>query len=183
MRHEVNFFGEFVILIPEGGEEPSGCDRHQTRRRAVPLGVPAGSTGGYSERGVLARPMWTDEIATIDDIPDPGMSRPSAVGFAELDEHGFRLTLPAFMPIIGPYGSGKSVLLRQLLVNLWQAAQMEVPAHQLRREGQAPLSARSAPSSDRHQERRVDIGRCRRCGPTEEATQQGADARNSGERR
>src|SRR5262249_28940873 len=41
-------------------------------------------------------------------------------GLAGLDKHGLRITLPAFMPIIGPYGSGKSVLLRQLLVNLWR---------------------------------------------------------------
>src|SRR5262249_3034944 len=43
-----------------------------------------------------------------------------ATGFDMLDQHGFRVTLPAFMPIIGPYGSGKSVFLRQLLVNLYR---------------------------------------------------------------
>jgi twinkle protein len=67
-----------------------------------------------------ARPMWTDEVATIDDIPDPGPEQTFECGFRELDEHGFRFSLPAFMPIIGPYGSGKSVLLRQLLMRLWQ---------------------------------------------------------------
>lgn len=65
-----------------------------------------------------ARPMWTDEIATMDDIPEPGEEKTYISGFPALDQHGFRFQLPAFMSIIGPYGSGKSVLLRQLLVNL-----------------------------------------------------------------
>jgi len=67
-----------------------------------------------------ARPMWTDELATIDDIPEPGPVETYRTGFPMLDEHGFRITLPAFMPVIGPYGSGKSVFLRQLLINLWR---------------------------------------------------------------
>jgi twinkle protein len=69
---------------------------------------------------LTARPMWTDEIAGIDDIPDPGPETTYISRFAEFDEHGFRFVLPAFMPIIGPYASGKSVLLRQLLINLWR---------------------------------------------------------------
>ena len=64
--------------------------------------------------------MWTDEIASMDDIPEPGEVQTFKSGFPALDEHGFRFVLPAFMPIIGPYGSGKSVLLRQLLVKLWR---------------------------------------------------------------
>lgn len=64
--------------------------------------------------------MWTDEVATIDDIPDAAPEKTYAVGIHELDRYGFRITLPAFWPIIGPYGSGKSVLLRQVLVNLWR---------------------------------------------------------------
>lgn len=67
-----------------------------------------------------ARPMWADEVATIDDIPDPGEVKAYESGFDQLDAHGFRIVLPAFMPIIGPYGSGKSVFLRQLLVSLWR---------------------------------------------------------------
>jgi len=67
-----------------------------------------------------ARPMWTDELATLDDIPEPGELRTYECGMPALDEHGFRIELPAFMSVIGPYGSGKSVLLRQLLVNLWK---------------------------------------------------------------
>jgi twinkle protein len=64
--------------------------------------------------------MWNDEIATLDDIPEPGPEQTYTTGFDKLDEHGLRLTLPAFVPLIGPYGSGKSVFLRQLLINLWQ---------------------------------------------------------------
>lgn len=69
---------------------------------------------------MTARRMWTDEIASVDDIPDPGEQLSYRSGFPQLDEHGFRFTLPAFMPVIGPYGSGKSILLRQLLVQLWE---------------------------------------------------------------
>jgi len=74
--------------------------------------------GDVTDALAAARPMWTDEIATLDDIPEPGEPRFYTSGFPSLDAHGFRFDLPAFMAIIGPYGSGKSVLLRQLLVNL-----------------------------------------------------------------
>ena len=63
--------------------------------------------------------MWSDEICTIDDIPEPGVDKLYETGLGALDAHGFRLVRPAFMPVIGPYGSGKSVLLRQLAVNFW----------------------------------------------------------------
>jgi twinkle protein len=64
--------------------------------------------------------MWSDEVSTIDDVADVGPVETYESGFPELDEHGVRITLPAFMPVIGPYGSGKSVFLRQLLVNLYK---------------------------------------------------------------
>jgi twinkle protein len=54
------------------------------------------------------------------DIPEPGEELTFESGFPTLDAHGFRFVLPAFMSVIGPYGSGKSVLLRQLLCNLWR---------------------------------------------------------------
>lgn len=78
----------------------------------------AGGVDAVVDAMADARPMWTDEIATIDDIPEPGEEQSYTSGFPALDAHGFRFQLPAFMAIIGPYGSGKSVLLRQLLVNL-----------------------------------------------------------------
>lgn len=80
----------------------------------------AGGTDDIVNAIATARPMWTDEIATIDDIPEPGEIQTYKSGFPSLDAHGFAFSLPAFMAIIGPYGSGKSVLLRQLLVNLWK---------------------------------------------------------------
>jgi KaiC/GvpD/RAD55 family RecA-like ATPase len=65
-----------------------------------------------------AKLMWLDEVCRIDDIPDSGPQRTYTSGFPLLDKHGFRFIRPAFMPVIGPYGSGKSVLVRQLACNL-----------------------------------------------------------------
>lgn len=66
------------------------------------------------------RAMWIDEISRLDDIPFEPPQEGYRTGFKLLDDHGFRLVRPAFMPVIGPYGSGKSVLLRQLACNLWR---------------------------------------------------------------
>jgi twinkle protein len=67
-----------------------------------------------------AKPMWLDEVCLIDDVPDEGPLKTYTTGFEKLDEEGFRLIRPAFFGCIGPYGSGKSVLLRQLACNLWR---------------------------------------------------------------
>lgn len=120
VRGEVEFFGDYVIVIPEGGEgirDDIAINLGDERCRwayfpAAPSELPSVVVG--------ARPMWTDEISTIDDVPEPGRIDSYTTEFPELDRHGFRITLPAFMPIIGPYGSGKSVFLRQLLVNLYK---------------------------------------------------------------
>lgn len=69
---------------------------------------------------VDARPMWTDEVCLMSDVPEGGSQQVFTTGFEALDEHGFRLVRPAFMPVIGPYGSGKSVLIRQLCCNLFR---------------------------------------------------------------
>ena len=119
-RHEVALFETYVIVVPEGGEnirDSIAINLGDTRCRwaYVPDNI-----ADLRNAILTARPMWTDEIATLDDIPDPGEIKTYKSGFHALDEHGFRFTLPAFMPIIGPYGSGKSVFLRQLLVNLWR---------------------------------------------------------------
>lgn len=68
----------------------------------------------------VAKPMWTDEVCLMSDIPESGPMRGYETGIRLIDEHGFRLVRPAFMPIIGPYGSGKSVLIRQLACNLYR---------------------------------------------------------------
>jgi twinkle protein len=120
VRSEVNFFGRFVILIPKGGEnlrDTIAINLGDERCRWAYLPATA---DGIREAIAAACPMWTDEVATIDDIPEPRPENAYESGFEKLDQHGFRIMLPAFMPIIGPYGSGKSVFLRQLLVNLWK---------------------------------------------------------------
>lgn len=66
------------------------------------------------------RPMWLDEVCRMSDIPPEPAQQSFRTGFKLLDEHGFRLVRPAFMPVIGPYASGKSVFLRQLACNLWR---------------------------------------------------------------
>jgi twinkle protein len=70
-----------------------------------------------------ARPLWTDELCRLDDIPDPPKEAQFVTGFPRLDHHGLRITLPCFMPVIGPYGSGKSVFVRQLAVQLYKQHQ------------------------------------------------------------
>jgi twinkle protein len=119
VRSQINWFGDFVILIPEGGE--SWRDTV-----AINLGDERCRWAYWPDKPedlpstiATARAMWSDEVSTIDDVPDSGPVQTFKSGFDMLDEHGFRIVPPAFMPIIGPYGSGKSVLLRQLLVNLY----------------------------------------------------------------
>jgi twinkle protein len=120
LRHEIEFFDDYVILIPTGGENlrdtiaiKLGDERC---RWAYMPEDPAAIPTAIAD----ARRMWTDEIAGLDDIPEPGVQQAYKCGIEGLDRYGFRIVLPAFMPIIGPYGAGKSVLLRQLLVNLWR---------------------------------------------------------------
>lgn len=67
-----------------------------------------------------SRPMWTDEVCLLSDVPDSAPSKGYVTGFRKLDEHGFRLIRPAFFPVVGPYASGKSVLIRQLVCNLYR---------------------------------------------------------------
>jgi hypothetical protein len=119
-RSEIAFFNDYVIFIPEGEEalrDLIGINLGDERCRwaywpptveEIPLEI------------AKASPMWSDEVSTLDDVPEPGKQEFYESGFPELNQHGFRITLPAFMPVIGPYGSGKSVFLRQLLVNLYK---------------------------------------------------------------
>lgn len=120
VRPDVRFFQEYVLLIPEGGEDLRD-------KIALVLGDEKTRWAYFPEEPenipvvVLgARRMWIDEVARMSDIPDSGPPQVYETGFDKLDDHGWKLTTPAFMPIIGPYGSGKSIFLRQLLVNLWK---------------------------------------------------------------
>lgn len=120
LRPEISYHFEFIIFIPQGGEDlrddiamTLGDERCKWAYIPdEPENIPC----------VLldAKRMWTDEVARMSDIPESGPPQPFETGFEGLDKHGFRLVTPAFMPIIGPYGSGKSIFLRQLLVNLWE---------------------------------------------------------------
>jgi len=112
----------YTILIPEGGEVlrdtiAMNLDDLRCRWNWFPLDP---TPENFETAIATARPMWTDEICTMADVPEQGPVETYRTGFSGLDEHGWRLVLPAFMPVIGPYGSGKSVFLRQLLVNLWR---------------------------------------------------------------
>lgn len=125
------FFSEFVLAFPTGSEDfrdDVAMRLGDTRCRWIkwPKGVTEAADFLDCDMSDLAnlvktaRPMWTDEICTIDDIPEPGQEKLYKSGFEMLDHHGFRFVKPAFMPVIGPYGSGKSVVLRQLSVNMWR---------------------------------------------------------------
>ncbi len=127
----LTLFSAFVLATPKGFEslrDALAVRLGDTSCKWVDCGDAASLADMTRIAGVVAvrdaitnaKPMWLDEIAGIDDVPDVTDEKLFETGFMALDEHGFRITLPAFMPIIGPYGSGKSVLLRQLLVNLWQ---------------------------------------------------------------
>lgn len=125
-------FDRFVIALPRGAEELR--DQLALRlddARCVWIDWPDGvdsavdcleKFGANGLRDALddAKPMWTDEVCTMAAVPEPGPERTYKTGFDRLDEHGWRLMRPAFMPVIGPYGSGKSVFLRQLACNLWR---------------------------------------------------------------
>lgn len=69
---------------------------------------------------IAAKPMWTDEVCLMSDVPEGGEEVGYKTGIASLDERGVRVARPAFMPVIGPYGSGKSVLMRQLATSLYR---------------------------------------------------------------
>lgn len=123
---------EIVLALPAGCEQlrdDLAVRLGDTRCRWVPW--PDGCAGIEETSDVLtapevvnmidhARPMWIDEVCTMDDVPEPQADQVFKTGFPKLDEHGIRLVKGAFMAVIGPYGSGKSVLLRQLAVNLWR---------------------------------------------------------------
>ncbi|MGA7327061.1 MAG: toprim domain-containing protein, partial [Rhodomicrobium sp.] len=72
------------------------------------------------------RRMWVDEVATLDDIPDPEKETSFHIGFPELQQH-LRFPRKAFITGLGPYESGKSTFFRQLIWNMsmnhgWRSA-------------------------------------------------------------
>ena len=59
-----------------------------------------------------------DFLKELADIPAPGEEKVFATGFPMLDAHGIRLQKGKFATMVGPYGSGKSILARQLACNM-----------------------------------------------------------------
>lgn len=118
---QVDLWQSYVILIPEGGENIRDAIAMKLGDLRCRWGWwPGHEADALNTAVATAVPMWTDEVCRIDDVPESGPVETFRTGFGGLDEHGWRLVTPAFMPVIGPYGSGKSVFLRQLLVNLWR---------------------------------------------------------------
>jgi twinkle protein len=68
---------------------------------------------------VLANPrrMFVDEVATLDDIPDPVEEKAYHIGLAGLEPH-LKFPRKGFVTVLGPYESGKSTLMRQIAVNM-----------------------------------------------------------------
>lgn len=64
-----------------------------------------------------ARRMFVDEVATLDDIPNPPKEKSFQLGFPDLEKH-LRFPQKGFITVLGPYESGKSTFLRQLAYNM-----------------------------------------------------------------
>jgi twinkle protein len=64
-----------------------------------------------------AKRMFVDEVATLDDIPDPPPERSYHIGLAGLESH-LRFPRSGFITVLGPYESGKSTFLRQVAYNM-----------------------------------------------------------------
>lgn len=132
LDQKLTYFGHFVLALPraaDGLRDGLAMRLDDTRCGFVDWGKGPDTPASYArEHGHDAlreivknsRRMWVDEVCTIDDVPESGPQKTYCTGLTKLDDHGFRLIRPAFMPVIGPYASGKSVLLRQLACNLWK---------------------------------------------------------------
>lgn len=119
LRPDIACFQEYIILVPEGGEDiRDTIALHLGDERCKWAYFPEDPRNIPCILGDAKR-MWIDEVARLYDIPESGNPKAYETGFKELDDWGLRLVTPAFMPIVGPYGSGKSIFLRQLLFNLW----------------------------------------------------------------
>jgi len=64
-----------------------------------------------------ARRMFVDEVATLDDIPNPPEERAYHVGMPGIEKH-LKFPRKGFVTVLGPYESGKSTLLRQIAYNM-----------------------------------------------------------------
>lgn len=117
---EIGFFSSYVILVPPGGEDVRDTIAINIGDELCKWAYVPDDPRNIPAAILAAKRMWIDEVARLSDIPDQGPVKLFKTGFAELDRHGLRLTTPAFVPVVGPYGSGKSIFMRQLLINLWR---------------------------------------------------------------
>lgn len=67
-----------------------------------------------------AKRMWSDEVCRLSEMPEGPPDVLLKTGFTVLDNLGIRLCAPGFMTVLGPYGSGKSVFVRQMCWNIWR---------------------------------------------------------------
>lgn len=131
LRSHVGMFTEFVLALRRGSEalrDALALRLGDTRCRWVawPDGYGTAASLAHSE-GVAAladvvaraRPMWTDEVSRLSDIPEPAEQQAYSCGIKGIDQHGFRIVRPCLWTVVGPYGSGKSILARQLVANFW----------------------------------------------------------------
>jgi twinkle protein len=119
----LRYFGTVVLAFPPESErlrDAIAVRLGDTKCRWIEWPVEGPSPDEVLPLIASARPMWIDEICTMADIPAPPPQQTFVSGFDKLDQHGFRFVRPALMAMIGPYGSGKSVLARQLACNLWR---------------------------------------------------------------
>jgi twinkle protein len=89
---------------------PAGC------KDANDVLINGGTEADLQRIIMAAKPMWVDELAGIDDIPE----RNAAIYETGIEKFGLKIELPSFMVMLGPYGCGKSTFLRQFLWSLWQ---------------------------------------------------------------
>jgi twinkle protein len=137
---ELSKFGSFILAV-DGDEKgrflrdalavrlgehrclwidwPEGCkDANDVLREK--------GSGALAECLSYPKRMWVDEVATLDDIPDPQKETSFHIGFPELQPH-LRFPRSGFITVLGPYESGKSTFLRQLIYNMsmnhgWRSA-------------------------------------------------------------
>lgn len=132
LRPQFAAYSEFVLAMRRGNEQlrdDLALRLGDTRCRWLrwPEGYGTAEAlereeGVNALRAVVAnaRAMWSDEVSRLSDIPEPQVQTSYTTGIKGLDEYGFRITRPCFWPTIGPYGSGKSILARQLIANFWK---------------------------------------------------------------
>ncbi len=82
----------------------------------------------HGEKGLIkvvesAKPMWSDEVGRPEDFEDREAKTYRVWSTADESDNAkldLRIELPSFVVILGPYSSGKSTFLRQLLWSMYE---------------------------------------------------------------